>query len=1025
VRSVSTRLGRTARLFALALASLLALTLAASPAQWLQLRGDPQMTGRAAGTGRMGAAPHEVWSWDIAAWEAYLAVGADTAPGVLGLPEGAPVDPAYFHRHAAEWGVGPPTHELSGDGTLTPMPSTYRARVAKILTDVPGLQRFEMEDSFSDGGQAPKRGRLWAYDTGEPRLVWETDDFDDTWAPVVLVVDADADGQLDLAVATHYRILVFDGATGATTMQLQYHGYRNYGWFGSADIDDDPYPEFAVVADFSMHAEVIDNDGESLSLRWIRRIQPDPSQSTKVVRPPPTALVDLEGDGRFEVLYSIYDDAGDSQWHVVAVDALSGETAYDFPRHYLHGVRDLDDDGRPELMVSTTHGEAMAPYAPLLVWSLDAPGAQPRQRWAHPGGRFSARPLDSLPLSVATGAADGRRATVHGDADADGHADLFVAAPQTRLSFAADTGTRPEVLEAHSLSAGLLWSLTGPPGAALEAVAVRGPDGGQPETLIHLRGRGGPDAAVDATGEGARLLQWSRSTYTPAGTPVVADLDGDGAVEVVVQAGTEEVVCLRSPAPGQGPRLHWQVPGFGQTNNAPYHKGVVAADLDDDGTLEVLLARRANDGSASLVALAADGSLRWQHVFEGFDGRMPIWNFSGLSYWNTGRFTAPDRRDVFATLRRGKLGSEIGFLLNGQTGVEIWRSAGYSLPADGVGRSLGGHPSASGDLDHDGLDEIVVMWPDRLHVIDGGTGEALHVRQAYAYTTGLNPIFSSTTFVGYAYPSIIDLVGDATPELLWGHCGYLNGLLTAGGDRLWETPHRNGTEVQSLAGIGEADGDGILDLVASTVEGVQLLDPTTGTARHTLAGIGPASTDMVSGDLDGDGRDEFLFGRGAEIICVEWTGEGMDLAWSLPLPAGVGDPALADVDGDGHLDLVLCTADGYVRALGPEAPVGTAVEAEPAGTAMAFGLLPPHPNPFNHTVTVPLHLDRAGSVRLEVVSSIGQIVATLVDGDLPPGPHHLTWDGLDHQGLPVASGSYILLLRSGLRQSVRPVVLVK
>ena len=837
-----------------------------------------------------------------------------------------------------------------------------------------------------------------------------------------MVVDADADGQLDLAVATHYRILVFDGATGATTMQLRYHGYRNYGWFGSANIDDDPYPEFAVVADFSMHAEVIDNDGQALSLRWIRRIQPDPSQSTKVVRPRPTALVDLEGDGRFEVLYSIYDDTGDSQWHIVAVDALSGDTAYDFPRHYLHGVRDLDNDGRPELMVSATRGEALAPYPELFVWSLDATGIEPRQRWAHPGGRFSARPLDDLPLTAATGAADGRRTTVHGDADGDGNMELFVATPHDQPGLAA--GPHTEALEAHSLSAGRLWSLTGPPGAAMEAVSVRSASAGGAQTLVHLRGRGGPRAVVEAADAGTRLLQWSRSAFTPAGTPVVVDLEGDGSVEVVVQAGTEEIVCLRAPAPGQAPHLRWQVAGFGQTNNSPHHKGVVAADLDGDGSFEVLLARRADTGSASLVALAADGSTRWQHVFEGFDGRMPIWNFSGLSYWNTGRFTVPDRRDVFATLRRGKIGSEIGFVLNGRTGGEVWRSAGYDLPADHSGRSLGGHPSATGDLGGDGLDEIVVMWPDRLHVVDGATGEALAVRQAYAYTTGLEPMFSSTVFVGYAYPAIINLLGDAAPELLWGHCGYLNGLLTTRGDRLWETPYRNGIEVQSLMGIGDADGDGALDLVASTVDGVQLLDPASGAVRHTLTGLGYATTDLVSADLDGDGLDEFVFGAGSRIICIEWAVEAMAVAWSLPLPAGVSDPALADANGDGHLDLVVCTTDGYVRAFAGGGP-GTAVVEGPTVQPQVFSLLDPYPNPFNGTVTVPFLLDRPGPVRLDVLGPTGQTVVTLVNRGLPTGAHSVIWEGVDAHGHPVASGSYVLHLRAGGRQSVRSVVLAK
>ena len=130
--------------------------------------------------------------------------------------------------------------------------------------------------------------------------------------------------------------------------------------------------------------------------------------------------------------------------------------------------------------------------------------------------------------------------------------------------------------------------------------------------------------------------------------------------------------------------------------------------------------------------------------------------------WSVGYFRSNEYLDVFATLRRGKLGSEVGFLLDGRNGEIVWESKGFILPENGSGRSLGGHPSAAGDVDGDGLEEIVVMWPDRLHIVDGVTGTAQVVRQAYG--AGLNPLFESDSFVGYAFPAVVDLFGDSRPE---------------------------------------------------------------------------------------------------------------------------------------------------------------------------------------------------------------------------------------------------------------------
>ena len=419
----------------------------------------------------------------------------------------------------------------------------------------------------------------------------------------------------------------------------------------------------------------------------------------------------------------------------------------------------------------------------------------------------------------------------------------------------------------------------------------------------------------------------------------------------------------------------------------------------------------------------------WQTVFDGFDGSMPIWNFSGLSYWNAGHFRDPGRTDVFVTLRRGKIGSEVGFLLEGGTGAVVWERNGYTLSIDGSGRSLGGHPSAAGDVDGDGLEEIVIMWPDRLHVIDGVTGDAQVVRQAYG--AGLSPMFSAPAFVGYAFPAVVDLFGDAVPELIWGHNSYLNAVLSPAGDPWWQSEYRNNTQVQSLMAPGDADGDGDLELLASTEDGVQLLEPADGAVLQMID-LGPATTDVVSGDLDGDGRDEFLLGLGGRrwalpgdpgLAMVELVDGGLRQSWTLETEGRPSDPALADVDADGFLDLASTTTDGYLKVWAGGA--ATAVSGPLAALPAAAALEPPWPNPFNHRVTIAYRTGQAGPVRLEVFSMTGQRLLRLVDGWKPAGDHRALWDGLDARGRPVASGAYVVRLRSGTAVEERKIALLK
>ena len=209
----------------IAIAAVLLLTMLAGWAhgqtgEWLQLRGDRHLSGRASGVGQIHDLPQEHWHYDIAAWEGYVQVEKHAGDDSVALPFASPVDPGYIGTQGRVWGIGPQIFGLGGSEVVMPVDNVFK--VAQILPEVEGLQRFEMGNSFSDGGADPKLGPLLAYDNGEPRVVWETESFTNTWDPNVLVVDVDVDGQLDIVVATHYRILVFDGATGATKMQLQY-----------------------------------------------------------------------------------------------------------------------------------------------------------------------------------------------------------------------------------------------------------------------------------------------------------------------------------------------------------------------------------------------------------------------------------------------------------------------------------------------------------------------------------------------------------------------------------------------------------------------------------------------------------------------------------------------------------------------------------------------------------------------------------------------------------------------------------
>ncbi len=103
----------------------------------------------------------------------------------------------------------------------------------------------------------------------------------------------------------------------------------------------------------------------------------------------------------------------------------------------------------------------------------------------------------------------------------------------------------------------------------------------------------------------------------------------------------------------------------------------------------------------------------------------------------------------------------------------------------------------------------------------------------------------------------------------------------------------------------------------------------------------------------------------------------------------------------------------------------TPVEDDPLILPREFAMAQNFPNPFNPVTQIEFNLRRPGSVRLEVFNSLGQKVATLIEGDRSAGTHIVQWFGVDDGGNEVASGIYFYRLTAGEHSEVRKMMLLK
>ena len=83
-----------------------------------------------------------------------------------------------------------------------------------------------------------------------------------------------------------------------------------------------------------------------------------------------------------------------------------------------------------------------------------------------------------------------------------------------------------------------------------------------------------------------------------------------------------------------------------------------------------------------------------------------------------------------------------------------------------------------------------------------------------------------------------------------------------------------------------------------------------------------------------------------------------------------------------------------------------------------------YPNPFNPSTLIPYQLPVPMRVRLEVFNTLGQRIATLVDGERPAGSHTAEWDATDASGQSVGAGVYLYRLSGDDARITRSMLLI-
>ena len=413
------------------------------------------------------------------------------------------------------------------------------------------------------------------------------------------------------------------------------------------------------------------------------------------------------------------------------------------------------------------------------------------------------------------------------------------------------------------------------------------------QRLFFVTGARGTLEALDW--QGRRLWELPLEGGAPA-TLSAADLNRDGRAELVAACVGDRARVFAFDGQGKGSEICNYLFLAPRQRHSP-----LLYDLEGRGELCLVAPGRAVGGQLAVRAWRADGSLLWERILESSTADQ-----GRIFAWNAGEFLPGPRSALALSVRNGGRTVEGTYLLDGRSGEVVW-FVDFHHEGDIVrGFVPAGLPGAF-DFDGDGIEEINMDLYSYMAMVRGADASFAFIKPT------INIRSEGALYAAQLYNSFCPLYEDGKSDrphwfapLGHGIFGLMDPDPSTGAWR-----EELGYDTPTKAGLVDVDGDGVIEV------GYAALNSKTFTCRNLWTGEvkwelplpNAPNGPVISADVDGDGKGEFLVGT--YCIGTNAAGQG-EIRWRAPVDLGWA--IIADFDGDGQGEIA-CAGQGKIYLL--------------------------------------------------------------------------------------------------------------